>query len=87
MQATADGILVRFEGEQSPKEPQLYDLVLQAVEAKARHQISYWDAAIITAAQQLGCKTVYSEDLNHGQEYDGVRVMNPFLSAQQPPPT
>ena len=30
-EATKDGILVRFEGEQAPKEPQLYDLVLQAV--------------------------------------------------------
>ena len=30
-EATADGILVRFEGEGAPKEPQLYDLVLQAV--------------------------------------------------------
>ncbi len=30
-EATADGILVRFEGENAPKEPQLYDLVLQAV--------------------------------------------------------
>ena len=30
-EATGDGILVRFEGEQAPKEPQLYDLVLQAV--------------------------------------------------------
>ncbi|MBS1178653.1 MAG: pdhL [Proteobacteria bacterium] len=30
-EATADGILVRFEGEGAPKEPQLYDVVLQAV--------------------------------------------------------
>jgi dihydrolipoamide dehydrogenase len=30
-EATQDGILVRFEGEQAPKEPQVYDLVLQAV--------------------------------------------------------
>ena len=30
-EATKDGILVKFEGEQAPKEPQLYDLVLQAV--------------------------------------------------------
>jgi len=44
-----------------------------------RHQISYWDSAIIAAAVELGCETVYSEDLNHGQLYAGVRVVNPFL--------
>jgi predicted nucleic acid-binding protein len=27
----------------------------------------------------MGCTTVYSEDLNHGQDYGGVRVVNPFL--------
>lgn len=54
------------------------DLVLQAIEAKQRFGISYWDAAIVIAAKQLGCQTVYSEDLNDGQDYDGVRVVNPF---------
>jgi predicted nucleic acid-binding protein len=62
------------------------DLVLQAVEAKQRHGISYWDAAILVAAKQLGCQLVYSEDLSHGRLYDGVRVLNPFLSAVPPPP-
>jgi predicted nucleic acid-binding protein len=56
------------------------DLVLRAIDAKQRHHISYWDAAIIAAAQQLGCQTILSEDLNPGQEYDGVRVINPFAS-------
>jgi predicted nucleic acid-binding protein len=44
----------------------------------ARSQISYFDAQIIAAAKQLGCTTVYSEDFNDGQDYDGVRVENPF---------
>jgi predicted nucleic acid-binding protein len=44
-----------------------------------RFQINYYDAAIIAAARQLGCAIVYSEDLNHGQDYDGVQVVNPFL--------
>jgi predicted nucleic acid-binding protein len=39
-----------------------------------------WDATIIAAAVELGCSTLYSEDLNHGQSYDGVKVVNPFLS-------
>jgi predicted nucleic acid-binding protein len=54
------------------------DLVLDAIDAKQRFGISYWDAAIITAARRMGCQTVYSEDLNPGQVYDGVTVVNPF---------
>jgi predicted nucleic acid-binding protein len=54
------------------------DLVLEAVAAKQRFGISYWDAAIVTAARQMGCQTVFSEDLNPGQVYDGVTVVNPF---------
>ena len=43
----------------------------------ARYQNSYFDACIVAAAAEMGCTAVYSEDLNHGQDYDGVRVMNP----------
>jgi predicted nucleic acid-binding protein len=56
------------------------DLVLEAVAVAVQYRISYWDAAIIAAARRLGCDILYSEDLNHGQDYDGVRVVNPFLS-------
>jgi predicted nucleic acid-binding protein len=54
-------------------------LAQQAFEIKTRHGIRYWDAAIIAAALELGCHTVYSEDLNHGQDYGGVTVVDPFL--------
>jgi predicted nucleic acid-binding protein len=56
-----------------------YQLVLQAIDLKLQFQISYWDAAIIAAAQRLGCHTLYSEDLNHGQTYGDVKVINPFI--------
>jgi predicted nucleic acid-binding protein len=52
-----------------------------AVATKQRFKISYWDAAIVEAARTLGCRTVLTEDLNHGQDYGGVRVVNPFLPA------
>jgi predicted nucleic acid-binding protein len=53
--------------------------VLQsALATKYRYQISYWDAAIIEAARALGCREVLSEDLSDGQDYGGVRVVNPF---------
>jgi len=54
------------------------ELVLQAIDGKGRFGISYWDASILAAAKRLRCHTVYSEDLNAGQDYDGVRVVNPF---------
>jgi predicted nucleic acid-binding protein len=50
-----------------------------ALQIKGRYQLSYWDSAIVAAALELGCHTVYSEDLNHGQSYAGVRVINPFV--------
>jgi predicted nucleic acid-binding protein len=53
-------------------------LVLDALGLKQRFQLAYWDAAIIAAAKALGASVLYSEDLNHGQDYGGVRVENPF---------
>lgn len=53
--------------------------VRHALTLRNRYDIRYWDAAIVTAAQELGCRTLYTEDLNHEQDYDGVRVINPFL--------
>jgi len=43
-----------------------------------RFQLSYWDSAILAAAGELGCQTVLSEDLSQDQDYDGLRVRNPF---------
>ena len=54
-------------------------LVLEAVQIAERFQTSHFDAQILAAAKRMGCVTVYSEDLNHGQDYGGVRVVNPFL--------
>ena len=44
-----------------------------------RFRLSYWDGAILAAAHALGCDVVYSEDLSPQQDYDGLRVINPFL--------
>ncbi len=49
-----------------------------AVALSRRFQIPYWDGAIVAAARASGCDAVYTEDLNPGQDYDGVRVINPF---------
>ena len=55
--------------------------VLTAMAIRQRFQISYWDAAIIAAALELGCHRIYSEDLSHSQDYEGVTVVNPFLTS------
>lgn len=53
-------------------------LVRQGVVHSRRYQISYWDGAVIAAAERLGASTLYTEDLSHDQLYAGVRVINPF---------
>lgn len=62
----------------SPCQPIDHQLVRIAIEHSERYAISYWDAAILAAAEALGAHTVYSEDLNDGQRYGAVRVVNPF---------
>ncbi len=60
-------------------QPITLELIIKAVQIRRHFQVSHWDATIIAAALELGCKTLYTEDLNHGQDYGGVRVVNPFL--------
>ena len=53
--------------------------MLAAIATGQRFRISYWDAAIVEAARIGRCTEVLSEDLSHGQVFDGVVVTNPFL--------
>jgi predicted nucleic acid-binding protein len=53
--------------------------VLAAIDIQQRTGASFWDAMILHSAEELGCQTLYSEDLNPGQTYAGVQVSNPFL--------
>jgi len=54
-------------------------LVLEGIVLSRRYRISYWDAAVLAAAQLFGAKILYTEDLNHGQNYGSVQAINPFL--------
>ena len=63
-----------------PVQETTVEMVQAALAAKERFQLSYWDAAIVEAARALGCKEVLSEDLNAGQNYAGIRGVNPFLT-------
>jgi len=58
--------------------PVTIELILAALQSKVRFGISHLDALIVEAAKSAGCLEIYSEDLNHNQEYGGVRVINPF---------
>ena len=58
-------------------EPKIDD-VLNAVDLQQQYQISFWDAMILQSALQLGCNLLWSENLNPGQVYDGVKLINPF---------
>ena len=51
----------------------------EAARIEESYQVSFWDALIICSARQLNCHTLWSEDLNSGQEYHGVTVLNPFI--------
>lgn len=55
-------------------------LVIEAARLAERFQTSQYDGQILAAAKRMGCATVYSEDLNDGQDYGRVRVVNPFAA-------
>ena len=61
-----------------PVQAMTLDVFRRAVADCQRFQLSYWDAAILAAARVAGCDAVYSEDMSAAQDYDGLRVLNPF---------
>ena len=53
-------------------------LLLTGLDEQARWRISLWDALILAAARLSGARELFTEDLNHSQDYAGVKVINPF---------
>jgi predicted nucleic acid-binding protein len=53
--------------------------ILAAIDFHRLHRISYWDALVLHSARKSGCRVVLTEDMHHGQEFDGVKIVNPFL--------
>ncbi len=72
------GVLLRF-----PVQEITLDVFQAAVSISHRFGLSYWDSAILAAARAIGCDAVYSEDLSDQQDYDGLRVVNPFADQGQ----
>ena len=53
-------------------------VMLGALEIKSEQELSYWDAAIVSAARTVGCGELLSEDMAHGRVIEGVQITNPF---------
>lgn len=52
--------------------------IAAAMEIIERYRISFWDGLILAAAESAGAGILYTEDLNHGQQYGPVLALNPF---------
>lgn len=54
------------------------DDIKKAIDGNILWQVSFWDALIIVMAQKANCDTIYSENLNAGQVFNTVKIVNPF---------
>ncbi len=52
--------------------------ILAAIDLHRLHNLSFWDALIIRSAKQSGCTILFSEDMQHTREIDGLQILNPF---------
>jgi predicted nucleic acid-binding protein len=59
-------------------EPVLND-ILAAIDLHRLNGFSYYDALVLRMAKEAGCRILLSEDMQHGQVVDGVRIVNPFV--------
>jgi predicted nucleic acid-binding protein len=64
--------------------PLTVDIHRSAIEIGSIYGYTIYDSLILAAALQAGCATVYSEDMQHGQVVEGLRIENPFLGAAKP---
>jgi len=56
-------------------------VIARAWKIEDRYRISFWDSLIIAAARVADCRYLLTEDLQRGQELDGVMIVDPFVSA------
>ena len=53
-------------------------VLIEAFDLAEKHNLQTYDAIILAAAAQAGCDVLYSEDMQHGFEWNGVLIVNPF---------
>jgi len=54
------------------------EMIRRALEIMYSYKIGFWDSCIISNAEYANCSVIYSENLNGGQYYSGIRIVNPF---------
>jgi predicted nucleic acid-binding protein len=54
------------------------ETILQAIEIEENYHISFWDALIVSAAYFKNAAIILTEDLNEGQQIEGITIVNPF---------
>jgi len=52
--------------------------ILAAIDLHRLHSLSFWDALVIRSAKQSGCTVLFSEDMQHTRDIDGLQIVNPF---------
>ena len=52
--------------------------ILAAIDLHRLHRLSFWDALVIRSAKQSGCTVLFSEDMQHTRDLDGLQIVNPF---------
>ncbi|MCG8339462.1 MAG: PIN domain-containing protein [Proteobacteria bacterium] len=57
------------------------ELYRKTIETAERWKYSFYDSMILAAAIQTNCTVLYSEDLQHGQNIESLKILNPFLSS------
>jgi predicted nucleic acid-binding protein len=60
------------------------ELLMQAISLQQAARLSFWDAMVVQAAIDAGCDSLYSEDLNEGQRFGSMQIVNPLRTAQTP---
>ena len=51
----------------------------RAVKLARKHMLAFYDALIVSAAADAGCRLLLTEDMQHGRKLDAVTILNPFL--------
>ncbi len=59
--------------------PLTADIHASALGLARAHGLSFYDALIVAAAQEAGCDTLYTEDMQHGRKFGGLVIVNPFI--------
>lgn len=59
------------------------DDILAAIDLHRLHQLSFWDGLVIRAALSSGCTVLYTEDMQHGRRFEGLKIVNPFTQSPE----